>query len=182
MAEYTSIHTGREIDEALASALQVKQVRGLIKMTDEGPAAAVPGEDFPDGSGSTVSVEGLLKGVLNEETNEIEVQQANAGVDYQTPLTAGVDYATPTAVANKQNKFTTVTATLAVASWSSKKQTVNVSGVLTTNTIITAPAPASHTAWVAAGIYCSAQASGKLTFTCSTVPTAAITVNILIAG
>lgn len=106
MAEYTSIHTGRKIDEALASALEVKQVRGLIKMTDEGPVAAVPGEDFLDGSGNAVPVEGLLKGILNEETNEIEVQQAEAGVDYQTPLTAGVDYATPTAVANKQNKIT----------------------------------------------------------------------------
>lgn len=106
MADYTSQYTGLQIDEALTSALNVKRVRGLIKMTDDGPVAAVPGEDFPDGSGSTVSVTGLLKGVLNEGTNEIEVQQATAGADYQTPLTAGADYATPTAVANKQSKIT----------------------------------------------------------------------------
>lgn len=106
MADYTSQYTGLQIDEALASALSVKQVRGLIKMTDGGPVAAVPGEDFPDDSGSTVSVTGLLKGVLNEDTNEIEVQQATAGTDYQAPLTPGADYATPTAVANKQSKIT----------------------------------------------------------------------------
>ena len=106
MAEYTSRHTGLQIDEALDSALNVKQVRGIVKMTDAGPVAAVPGEDFPADSGSTVSVTGLLKGVLNAETNEIEVQQAIAGTDYQTPLTAGADYATPSAVANKQNKIT----------------------------------------------------------------------------
>lgn len=106
MADYTSQYTGLQIDEALTSALNVKRVRGLIKMTDDGPVAAVPGEDFPDGSGSTVSVTGLLKGVRNEDTNEIEVQQATAGADYQTPLTAGADYATPTAVANKQSKIT----------------------------------------------------------------------------
>ena len=106
MAEYTSRHTGLQIDEALDSALNVKQVRGIVKMTDAGPVAAVPGEDFPADSGSTVSVTGLLKGVRNAETNEIEIQQATAGTDYQTPLTAGVDYATPSAVANKQNKIT----------------------------------------------------------------------------
>ena len=106
MAEYTSRHTGLQIDEALDSALNVKQVRGIVKMTDAGPVAAVPGEDFPEDSGSTVSVTGLLKGVLNAETNEIEIQQATAGTDYQTPLTAGADYATPSAVANKQNKIT----------------------------------------------------------------------------
>ena len=106
MAEYTSRHTGLQIDEALDAALNVKQVRGIVKMTDAGPVAAVPGEDFPADSGSTVSVTGLLKGVLNAETNEIEIQQAAAGTDYQTPLTAGADYATPSAVANKQNKIT----------------------------------------------------------------------------
>ena len=79
MAEYTSRHTGLQIDEALDSALNVKQVRGIVKMTDAGPVAAVPGEDFPESSGSTVSVTGLLKGVRNVETNEIEIQQATAG-------------------------------------------------------------------------------------------------------
>lgn len=107
MAEYTSRHTGLQIDEALDSALNVKQVRGIVKMTDVGPVAAVPGEDFPVDSGSTVSVTGLLKGVRNAETNEIEIQQATAGTDYQIPLTAGADYATPSAVANKQNKINT---------------------------------------------------------------------------
>ena len=106
MAEYTSRHTGLQIDVAIESALNVKQVRGIVKMTDAGPVAAVPGEDFPEDSGSTVSVTGLLKGVRNAETNEIEIQQATAGTDYQTPLTAGADYATPSAVANKQNKIT----------------------------------------------------------------------------
>ena len=106
MAEYTSRHTGLQIDDAIDSALNVKQVRGIVKMTDAGPVAAVPGEDFPADSGSTVSVTGLLKGVRNAETNEIEIQQATAGTDYQTPLTAGADYATPSAVANKQNKIT----------------------------------------------------------------------------
>ena len=36
------------------------------------------------------------------------------------------------------------------------------------------------TAWAAAGVYCSAQGAGTLTFTCSTVPTSALTANVLI--
>ena len=106
MAEYTSRHTGLQIDDAIDSALNVKQVRGIVKMTDAGPVAAVPGEDFIADSGSIVSVTGLLKGVRNAETNKIEVQQATAGTDYQTPLIAGADYATPSVVVNKQNKIT----------------------------------------------------------------------------
>ena len=106
MAEYTSRHTGLQIDDAIDSALNVKQVRGIVKMTDAGPVAAVPDEDFIADSSSIVSVTGLLKGVRNTETNEIEIQQATAGTDYQAPLTAGADYATPSAVANKQNKIT----------------------------------------------------------------------------
>ena len=106
MAEYTSRHTGLQIDAAIESALNVKQVRGIVKMTDAGPVAAVPDEDFIADSSSIVSVTGLLKGVRNAETNEIEVQQAIAGTDYQTPLIAGADYATPSVVVNKQNKIT----------------------------------------------------------------------------
>lgn len=106
MADYTLKHTGLQIDEALTSALDVKRVRGIVKMTDSGPAAAVPGVDYPDSSGSTVDVTGILKGVRNAETGEIEIQQAAAGTDYQTPLTPGVDYASPSAVSNKQNKIT----------------------------------------------------------------------------
>lgn len=106
MADYTSKYTGTQIDTAIGIAIALKDLRGIIKITAAGPVAAVPGEDFPANSGSTVSVTGLLKGVRNAETNEIEIQQATAGTDYQIPLTAGADYATPTAVANKQNKIT----------------------------------------------------------------------------
>lgn len=74
----------------------------------------------------------------------------------------------------------TKTATLNVAGWSSNAQTVSVSGVTASNVVIVAPAPASFEDYGKAGIYCSAQASGSLTFKCSKTPTAAISVNIVI--
>lgn len=72
------------------------------------------------------------------------------------------------------------TATLAKASWSSLKQTVSVNGVTADNTIIVTPAPASFLEWRNAGVYCSGQTAGKLTFTCETVPTVDLTANIVI--
>lgn len=163
MADYTSQYTGLQIDEALTSALNVKRVRGLIKMTDDGPVAAVPGEDFPDGSGSTVSVTGLLKGVLNEDTNEIEVQQATAGTDYQAPLTAGVDYATPTAVANKQSKITAQGLLKGLGDGSVAAAVPGEDYVAppTTATVL----PESGTALTANTIYSVAEAVGTYAFT-----------------
>ena len=73
-----------------------------------------------------------------------------------------------------------ITVTLAVARWSSLAQTVNASGVTSDNTVIVAPTSGSHNAYNEAGVYCSAQASGKLTFRCSEKPSVALTVNVLI--
>ena len=172
MAEYTSRHTGLQIDEALDSALNVKQVRGIVKMTDAGPVAAVPGEDFPVDSGSTVSVTGLLKGVRNAETNEIEIQQATAGTDYQTPLTAGADYATPSAVANKQNKITAqgLLKGLGDGSVAGATSGVDYQSPIPAGTYATPPAsatvlPASGTALTANTIYAVATAVGTYAFT-----------------
>ena len=49
--------------------------------------------------GTPSNIQGLVKG------DGSTLQAAQAGVDYQAPLTADVDYATPTAVADKQSKI-----------------------------------------------------------------------------
>ena len=72
------------------------------------------------------------------------------------------------------------TATLAVADWSNNSQTVNVTGVTASNNVIVAAAPASQSDYTTAGILCTAQGAGTLTFTCTTTPSSAITVNVLI--
>lgn len=73
-----------------------------------------------------------------------------------------------------------VAVTLAAASWSNKTQTVSVTGVTANNNVLVAAAPASREAWNDAEIYCSAQASGSLTFTCGSVPAENITANVVI--
>lgn len=72
--------------------------------------------------------------------------------------------------------------TLAVADWSSNTQTVTVTGVTATNIVFVSPAPASAADYAAAGIICTAQGTDSLTFTCTTTPTNAITVNVVIIG
>lgn len=75
--------------------------------------------------------------------------------------------------------------TLTVAGWDStaKTQTVNVADVLADETkqlILPMPTSASMSAYTEAGIMCTAQAAGKLTFTADTVPTADIPVYVTI--
>ena len=78
-----------------------------------------------------------------------------------------------------------VSVTLPASGWNSsaKTQTVTVTGVSATETaqIITpTPALASQTAYYEAGILCTRQAANSLTFTCKTVPTANLTVYVVI--
>lgn len=79
-----------------------------------------------------------------------------------------------------QNEHTATTVTLAAANWSSKSITVSVTWVTATNTVIVSPAPSDFSDYTDAEIYCSAQGSGTLTFTCSTEPTNDIDVNVVI--
>lgn len=74
----------------------------------------------------------------------------------------------------------TRTATLISSWWSSNTQTVSVSWVTADNTVIVSPAPANIEDYVEAKIYCTAQWSGTLTFTCDSEPSNDIVVNIAI--
>lgn len=78
--------------------------------------------------------------------------------------------------------FTAVTAVLSVAGWSGNQQTVSVSGVPANTNIpvFTAPIPNDIPAYNDAGIICTAQGDGTLTFTCETAPTTAITINVVV--
>ena len=75
---------------------------------------------------------------------------------------------------------TATTGTLTIANWSSNTQTINVTGVTASNNVIISPAPASQAAYTAAGVLCTAQGAGILTFTCTSTPASDLTVNVLI--
>lgn len=98
---------------------------------------------------------------------------------YAQKLNNGADIAIPTTGGTMAVIGVNTTATLAVADWSSSTQTVTVSGVTATSVVFVSPAPASASDYASAGILCTAQAADSLTFTCTTTPTSAITVNVV---
>lgn len=71
------------------------------------------------------------------------------------------------------------TITLAAANWSSNTQTVSVSGVTVDGVVFVSPVPASQVDYTSAGVMCSAQAAGTLTFTCDTVPSSDLSVTVV---
>lgn len=77
-------------------------------------------------------------------------------------------------------QYKTIQVTLTSSWWSSNTQTVLVSWVTANNTVIASPAPASIEDYVEAKIYCTAQWSDTLTFTCDSEPSNDIVVNIVI--
>ena len=79
------------------------------------------------------------------------------------------------------NTFTIVsTVNISVAAWdsTSKMAKVLVPGVTFDNAVDVAPAESSYDDYVNAGIRATEQSYGKLTFTCKTIPTKNISVNI----
>jgi len=122
---------------------------------------------------------------------------AQAGTDYQAPLKSGeIPGMIPDGTIKKKQLASDVTAaalggavpsmartaTLAAASWSSKKQTVSVSGVTASNHVIVTPHPDSHVLWCECIVRASAQGNGTLTFACEDVPGSTIKANVLIVG
>lgn len=81
----------------------------------------------------------------------------------------------PTARLTKVN----TTITLASANWSSNSQTVNVTGMTATGVVFVSPDPTDQADYTSAGIICSAQAAGTLTFTCDSTPANDIDVNVV---
>lgn len=66
--------------------------------------------------------------------------------------------------------------------WSGNSQTVQAPGVTATSSVIVGPNPSSMNAAMQAGVYCSAQGNGTLTFTCSSTPSSSLTYNYTTQG
>lgn len=80
----------------------------------------------------------------------------------------------------------TATVTLTTAGWRKGEQTVTVNGILADSSAqIVDVCPANKPSadrWAAAGVWCTSQAANSLTFSCDSVPTEDINVNIRMQG
>lgn len=114
-----------------------------------------------------------------QEADALPSQTGNAGKFLQTN---GTDVAWATAAQVSQPS---TMPTLAVADWALDSltgkymQTVNVTGVTTTNTVIVSPIPANSNEYGQCGVNAIAQGSGTLTFSCDVVPSNALVVNVI---
>ncbi len=75
-------------------------------------------------------------------------------------------------------KHTAKTVALPKSGWSGGKQVISVSGVTTSAIVIVESADSSQAEYLACGVSCTAQAAGKLTFTCEWMPGADLTVRV----
>ena len=141
---------------------------GLIKgNTADGTVAAET-----DGTGSVNGWDNV-KTTLNNHTESIgTIQSSLSTVEGEV---AGLS----TDLMTKNNKLNAVTATLTVEGWSGNTQTVSASNVTADNIVWVSPAPASFDAYGKAGIRGTAQAEGSITFTCTKIPTEAISVEVV---
>ena len=97
--------------------------------------------------------------------------------EVDTKITA-VNNSVDTKLASGYKKITWSTMTIATSAWSNKSATVSVAGVTANNAVDVAPAESTYDAYTSAGIRATSQGSGTLTFTCKTVPTTSISVNV----
>ncbi len=79
-----------------------------------------------------------------------------------------------------QSQHSAIPDSLIYSRWSNNTQIITVSWVTANSTVIVSPAPSSISDYANCGVYCSAQWSWTLTFTCNTTPTNDIDVNIVI--
>ena len=115
---------------------------------------------YADAKQAKITASGILKG---------------DGAGGVSAAVKGTDYAAPSVG---------VSVTLRASGWNAnaKTQTVSVSGVTATANCIITAAPDSYMSYAKAGVRCTGQGAGTLTFSCETVPTADVAANVLILG
>ena len=69
---------------------------------------------------------------------------------------------------------------LPASGWAEGVQSVAAEGVTADNHVLVSAAPESRSAWNDAEVYCSGQAQGTLSFTCTGSPTEDISANVVI--
>ena len=140
--------------------------------TDDGTFLEI--DNVPtEGSNNFVTSGGVYKAIAEN------VPEIPENIATQTYVNNKVSAITPASI-GAQTKHSATTVVLSASGWSSNTQTITVSGVTGSNTVIVSPDSDSQSLYISSGVYCSAQTANKLTFTCGSVPTIALSVNVAI--
>lgn len=164
------------------------QITGIVSEDNISSPAHI--SDLVDYSGFLVGSQQIINQIptrISDLTNDLVCQTSNYGDKTVTGAKVADATLTTSKYANASvtqpiiavgATHTDATITLTSAGWSNNLQTVNVTGVTASNLVIVASDPNYCTAYGNAGVLCSAQASGKLTFKCESTPTQDLVVNI----
>ena len=117
----------------------------------------------------------LVTGDFKTTGNIVGVNEKLSGDCYAAQF-----YETTSSSSAPSGSITGNIATLSSSGWSNNSQTITVQGVTSSNIVIVSPAPASANEYTEAQIQCTAQAANSLTFSCGTVPSDSISVNVVI--
>lgn len=112
--------------------------------------------------------------------NEFMTRETSDFNDWFENLQIELDEETATRLTNALP--TSLTVTLLTSGWTDNSQTVQVINMNATKSVVVEANEASKDAYSGAGIKCTAQATNSLTFTCESVPTEDVQVNILHMG
>lgn len=169
-ARYLKLSGGTMSEATLTLDQSQFNVNGSVQIRNAGGDAGI---SIPATQGSMV---------LSGRPIRIASGANDSAYIYHVATPTSDDMATPKSYVDQYAPHA-VLLTLTVAGWDStaKTQTVTVSGILADESaqlIIPMPAVASMTAYNDAGIQCTGQAANSLTFTATTVPTAAISVYV----
>lgn len=147
-------------------------------------ATAITAANIEDTRQNT-SLCGWVTGLINQITPDTLYTQFTAQFnEWFSQIQDDIDTNTKTMLVNALPK--SLTATLTAAGWTTSgsvfTQTVSVTGMNTTKSIIISPNSSTVTAYTNAGIKATAQGTNSITFTATTKPTTAISVDILHMG
>ena len=141
---------------------------------------ALNGQYIDDGSTPVASTIKFSADRLIVDGADLSIGNNNPGTSGQVLTSQGAGQPPIWAAGGGGSGASSTTATIATADWSSQTATVSVTGVTSSNIVIVSPDPTCASDWAAAGVLCTAQGSGTLTFTCSTTPTASLTANVVV--
>lgn len=133
-------------------------------------------------------VEAAITPTLDSMQGQIDtaVRNVNAAIAAQDQAIDNISAAMTASLATKQAKQRTASITLTPTAWelsgTQYQQTVAVTGLLASDSVLIAPAPTSALDYGTYAVMCSQQTSGYLTFVATPQPSISIAVNVLMLG